>query len=129
MEQGLGCIDIAHADNHVAVHDQILDRNLSVTRQAVEIVRVESLRQGLRAERGQQGAAGAVNVTASHNPAEWKALKLASGEGMFLDGDASLRFREHLKTQDLPRAAWERRMEARRVSCSRTQTVAMGSFV
>lgn len=53
------------------------------------------------------GAAGGIAVTASHNPAEWNALKLVSHEGMFLDGAASLAFREYLKTQDPPRAAWD----------------------
>jgi phosphomannomutase len=31
--------------------------------------------------------AGGICVTASHNPAEWNALKFASSEGMFLDSD------------------------------------------
>ncbi|MGD8602719.1 MAG: phosphoglucosamine mutase, partial [Gemmatimonadota bacterium] len=31
------------------------------------------------------GAVGAIGVTASHNPAEWNALKLVSEEGIFLD--------------------------------------------
>ena len=52
------------------------------------------------------GAAGGIAVTASHNPAEWNALKLASHEGMFLDGDASARFRERLATTDPKRAKW-----------------------
>ncbi len=52
-------------------------------------------------------AAGGIGVTASHNPAEWNALKLISAEAMFLDGAASLAFREYLKTQDPPRAAWD----------------------
>jgi len=52
-------------------------------------------------------AAGGIAVTASHNPAEWNALKLISGEGMFLDGDASLAFREYLTTQDPERAPWD----------------------
>jgi phosphomannomutase len=52
-------------------------------------------------------AAGGIAVTASHNPAEWNALKLVSHEGMFLDGAASLAFREYLKTQEPPRATWD----------------------
>lgn len=52
-------------------------------------------------------AAGGIGVTASHNPAEWNALKLASGEGMFLDGDASLRFRRYLAEEDPVRAGWD----------------------
>ncbi len=53
------------------------------------------------------GAAGGIAVTASHNPAEWNALKLISSEGMFLDGEASLAFREYLTTQDPERAPWD----------------------
>jgi len=53
------------------------------------------------------GAVGAIGVTASHNPAEWNALKLVSEEGIFLDADRSLAFREYLTTQDPPRAAWD----------------------
>jgi phosphomannomutase len=53
------------------------------------------------------GAAGGVAVTASHNPAEWNALKLVTAEGMFLDADASLRFRAYLRDEDPPRAAWD----------------------
>jgi phosphomannomutase len=52
------------------------------------------------------GAAGGIGVTASHNPAEWNALKLVTGEGIFLDADLSGRFQEYLRTQDVPRAAW-----------------------
>jgi phosphomannomutase len=52
-------------------------------------------------------AAGGIAVTASHNPAEWNALKLVSAEGMFLDGAASLAFREYLRTMDPPRATWD----------------------
>jgi phosphomannomutase len=53
------------------------------------------------------GAAGGIGVTASHNPAEWNALKLASGEGMFLDGEASLRFRRFLAEEEPVRAGWD----------------------
>src|SRR5687768_10463603 len=38
-------------------------------------------------------ADGAIVVTASHNPVEWNALKFASAEGMFLDGDQSTAMR------------------------------------
>ena len=51
-------------------------------------------------------AIGGIGVTASHNPAEWNALKLVSSEGIFLDADRSARFREYLVEQDPPRAAW-----------------------
>lgn len=53
------------------------------------------------------GAAGGLCVTASHNPAEWNALKVVSGEGIFLDAELSGRFRAYLAEQDPPRAAWD----------------------
>lgn len=53
------------------------------------------------------GGAGGLGVTASHNPAEWNALKLVSGEGIFLDADLSARFRSYLADADPPRAAWD----------------------
>lgn len=53
------------------------------------------------------GAAGGIAITASHNPAEWNALKLVTAEGMFLDADASLRFRRFLREDDPPRAPWD----------------------
>ncbi len=52
-------------------------------------------------------AAGGVGVTASHNPAEWNALKLVAGEGIFLDADRSARFQKYLAEIDPPRAAWD----------------------
>ena len=52
-------------------------------------------------------AAGGIGVTASHNPAEWNALKLVSGDGIFLDADRSARFRTYLAEADPPRAAWD----------------------
>lgn len=52
-------------------------------------------------------AIGAIGVTASHNPAEWNALKLVSSEGIFLDSDRSQRFRDYLAERDPPRAAWD----------------------
>jgi phosphomannomutase len=53
------------------------------------------------------GAIGGMGVTASHNPAEWNALKLVSSEGIFLDADRSARFRSYLTTVDPPRANWD----------------------
>jgi phosphomannomutase len=47
-------------------------------------------------------ADGGVVVTASHNPVEWNALKLASGEGMFLDAEQAAAMRQHLE-----RPAWQ----------------------
>jgi phosphomannomutase len=54
------------------------------------------------------GAAGGIGVTASHNPAEWNALKLAGHDGLFLDGEASARFRASLHDRDPARAPWDR---------------------
>jgi phosphomannomutase len=53
------------------------------------------------------GGAGGIGITASHNPAEWNALKLVSGEGIFLDADLSARFRKYLTEVDPPRAPWD----------------------
>ncbi len=52
-------------------------------------------------------AAGALGVTASHNPADWNALKFAGGDGIFLDADRMARFQEFLTAGDLPRAPWD----------------------
>ena len=52
-------------------------------------------------------AAGGIAVTASHNPAEWNALKFATAEGMFLDGPAMARFHRLLEGE-IPRAPWDR---------------------
>jgi phosphomannomutase len=53
-------------------------------------------------------AGGGIGVTASHNPAEWNALKLAGQEGLFLDAEESGRFRAALAHSDPKRAAWDR---------------------
>jgi phosphomannomutase len=53
------------------------------------------------------GAIGGMGVTASHNPAEWNALKLVSAEGIFLDAEGSADFRAYLAEADPPRAAWD----------------------
>ncbi len=52
-------------------------------------------------------AAGAVVVTASHNPVEWNALKLASSSGMFLDAEESEQMRAYLAEREVPRAGWD----------------------
>ncbi len=52
-------------------------------------------------------AAGGIAVTASHNPAEWNALKFATAEGMFLDRSGMARFRSVLDGE-IPRASWDR---------------------
>lgn len=51
-------------------------------------------------------AAGGVGVTASHNPAEWNALKLASAEGMFLDAERMESFLSHLRSANPQRVDW-----------------------
>lgn len=53
------------------------------------------------------GAAGALGITASHNPAEWNALKLVSDEGVFLDAELSDRFRTYLVAEEPVRASWD----------------------
>lgn len=53
------------------------------------------------------GAAGGIAVTASHNPGEWNAMKFASGEGLFLDGEIMAAFQEYLLSRDPPRASWD----------------------
>lgn len=53
------------------------------------------------------GAAGGLAVTASHNPAEWNALKLISGEGIFLDAGEAAAFQAYLAGEDPPRAPWD----------------------
>jgi phosphomannomutase len=53
-------------------------------------------------------AVGGIGVTASHNPAEWNALKLVSREGIFLDADRSARFRAFLASESPERVAWDR---------------------
>ncbi len=51
-------------------------------------------------------ADGGIIVTASHNPVEWNALKLASGAGMFLDADESASMRRHLARRP-PWKGWD----------------------
>ena len=53
------------------------------------------------------GAAGALCVTASHNPAEWNALKFVGPDGIFLDPDRMSRFQSFLRKEEPPRAAWD----------------------
>ena len=53
------------------------------------------------------GAAGGIAVTASHNRAEWNALKFATAEGVFLDARGMARFHE-LLAEEIPRAPWDR---------------------
>jgi phosphomannomutase len=54
------------------------------------------------------GAAGGIGVTASHNPAEWNALKFASHEGIFLDAAAMEAYQRLVREGDPARAPWDR---------------------
>lgn len=53
------------------------------------------------------GAAGGIVVSASHNPADWNALKLATAEGVFLDAEEMEAFRAYLEEREVRRAAWD----------------------
>ena len=52
-------------------------------------------------------AAGGVVVTASHNPAQWNALKFAVGAGTFLPAKRMARFVAFLTTREPRRAQWD----------------------
>jgi phosphomannomutase len=52
-------------------------------------------------------ALGGIEVTASHNPAEWNALKFAAPEGTFLDAQTMSAFLEFALREDPPRASWD----------------------
>src|SRR5690606_30276970 len=53
------------------------------------------------------GAQGGLGITASHNPADWNALKLVSEEGIFLDAGRSRAFLTYLRDVDPPRLGWD----------------------
>ena len=52
-------------------------------------------------------AAGGLGVTASHNPAEWNALKFAVRGGTFLPPDRMARFQARIRERDPARAPWD----------------------
>ncbi len=52
-------------------------------------------------------AAGGIAITASHNPAEWNALKLVGPDGLFLDGADARRVSEQALKGELPRRGWD----------------------
>ncbi|MGH7573338.1 MAG: phosphoglucosamine mutase, partial [Gemmatimonadota bacterium] len=54
-----------------------------------------------------EDAAGGIAVTASHNPAEWNALKLASHRGMFLTPDEGREVLALSEEGRIPRAGWD----------------------
>ncbi len=78
---------------------------VSVGAQVVDVGIVPTPTLLLAAE--EAGAAGALGVTASHNPAEWNALKFAGGDGLFLDADRMGRFQTFLREEEIPRAPWD----------------------
>lgn len=51
-------------------------------------------------------AAGGLGVTASHNPAEWNALKFAVRGGTFLPPERMKRFQARVRARDPGRAPW-----------------------
>lgn len=52
-------------------------------------------------------AIGGIVVTASHNPAEWNAVKLVGEDGLFLDADRVADFRRYLREEEPPRVGWD----------------------
>ena len=54
-----------------------------------------------------EGAAGGIALTASHNPAQWNALKLASHRGMFLTPAEGVEVLAMVDRGRIPRAAWD----------------------
>ena len=55
----------------------------------------------------QEEASGGIVITASHNPPDWNALKLVTGEGVFLAKEQSERFYHFLTQEDPQRASWD----------------------
>lgn len=52
-------------------------------------------------------ALGGIEITASHNPAEWNALKFAAPEGTFLDAETMSAFLDFALHEDPARASWD----------------------
>lgn len=59
-------------------------------------------------------ADGGIIVTASHNPKEWNALKLASSRGIFLNREESKKLQSILEKRDFPLMPWDK---LGRISC------------
>ncbi|MCX7014008.1 MAG: phosphoglucosamine mutase [Candidatus Sumerlaeota bacterium] len=55
---------------------------------------------------GELGAAGGIAITASHNPAEWNALKFFSSEGVFLNQEEFDRVMRAYEASDFRRASF-----------------------
>jgi phosphomannomutase len=53
-------------------------------------------------------AAGALGITASHNPAPWNAFKFAAEDGTFLDAERMARFQAFLLSESPNRVPWDR---------------------
>src|SRR5205823_13180030 len=53
------------------------------------------------------GAAGGVQITASHNPAEWNGLKLFGPEGMVLTAAEGQRIRDRFAARDFRHVSWK----------------------
>ncbi len=53
-------------------------------------------------------AAGGIAITASHNPAEWNALKFVGPDGLFLDGADARELVQRAEHGELRRSAWDR---------------------
>jgi len=56
---------------------------------------------------GKGEAGGGIEVTASHNHAEWNALKFAGPEGTFMDSGTMESFLDYALSEEIPRAAWD----------------------
>ncbi|MSR22693.1 MAG: phosphoglucosamine mutase [Gemmatimonadetes bacterium] len=84
---------------------------VSVGRSVVDLGIVPTPTLLLAAREG--GAAGALGVTASHNPAEWNALKFVGPDGLFLDAERMGRFQLSLRQRDPARVSWDRLGEVR----------------
>ncbi len=67
------------------------------------IVSTPTLLLATREARG----AGALGVTASHNPAQWNALKFAGSDGVFLDPPRMERFLASVREDEPRRAQWD----------------------
>ncbi len=55
----------------------------------------------------QSNAAGAIQITASHNPAPWNGLKMFGADGAVLPADAGRRIRDLFESGDFARSAWD----------------------
>ncbi len=53
------------------------------------------------------GAAGGIAITASHNPVQWNALKLASHRGMFLTPEEGKAVLATIESGSIPWAGWD----------------------